>query len=435
MKAQALKEYILPAGQTFEGVLFTGYLLMASGLSLSRAMMSIGIGLVIAASILHYISSKSQKIIYPSYFGWLVIGVFVLAFISGIYSEDTQRWAELIRIKLPLLLFPILIAQFQQLKTSRVGIVVLVFALALCLVVLLSFGKYFVVSETPFALMATHIKNTGTVEIITKVHHIYFGLFLAFSAIGCLSLYMEKERKETFKYERICFLVLCTLNTISVHLLTSRTGFITLYAGFLFFIIHYLLTKRQYLTGLIFAALLALSPLTAYQLLPSFKERIDFTIWESKEYLVYHKLWDSSMMKRYFTWEITWDIFKAHPMTGIGIGDIRKALLTEGEKRLKNINRAEDMNEEQLLESPHCQYLENMATQGILGLLCLVAVIAYPFLKKGKPIWVYCFIFVIALSLLTESLLERQWGITFFVLVTSIGGLFSDKSASTNPSS
>lgn len=408
----------------YQAIAFVGYATMAPGLSLSRAMISIGTGLILLAALLALfrLPGAGLKKIHP--YTYAVLLLFFLPLISGLYSENLQRWAELIRIKLPLLLIPLAASQLLPLNIKQLKWIAFLFSLSQAVVAILSFLNYFIEYDAPLKMMAEHVSRHGTIDIITKVHHIYFGLFLAFGSIWSFILYIEKTNAPIFKKEGIFFLFLSILNAILIHLLTSRTGFIVLYSGFFCYGVYFILSKKQYKIGVLLGILFLSVPMISYKVIPSFKNRIEFTIWESKEYLVYHKLWDSSMMKRYFTWEITWDIFKTSPLTGIGVGDMREALTTEGKIRLKGMNKAEDMTETELLESPHCQYLENLAAMGLPGLISLIFAGFYPFFMRKNPIWLYIYGLVFLLSMLTESLLERQWGVTFFLLIPAIAGLF-----------
>lgn len=410
-----------------QGIAFIGYALIAIGLSASRAMISTGTGLLILSAILAVIKdpgSAGRKI---SFYTVITLFLFLLPLLSGLYSGDIQRWAELIRVKLPLLLIPLAASQLAPPNIRQLKWIVLTFSVCQSVVAISSFVYYIIMYDSPFGVMAEHIKVFGTIDIITKIHHIYFGLFLAFSSVWSFILFMEKMQPLLVKRESVLFLILAILNAILIHLLTSRTGFIVLYSGYFACSVYFILSNKRYKEGILLAILFFSAPFIFYKTVPSFKNRIDFTIWESKEYLVYHKLWDSSMMKRYFTWEITWDIFKSQPVTGIGIGDMREALKKEGKIRLQNMNKAEDMTEAELLESPHCQYLENLAALGIPGFISLILAGIFPFFVRRKPVWIYIFGFVFLLSMLTESLLERQWGVTFFLMITALSGLYTKK--------
>lgn len=68
----------------------------------------------------------------------------------------------------------------------------------------------------------------------------------------------------------------------------------------------------------------------------------------------------------------------------------------------------------------HNQFMETLFRQGIIGLILLCILLMLPFIRPGKSLmFPPLFALVVVALFLTESVLERQAGIVFFVLISS----------------
>ena len=78
----------------------------------------------------------------------------------------------------------------------------------------------------------------------------------------------------------------------------------------------------------------------------------------------------------------------------------------------------------------HNQFLQSLATSGILCLLVLLAIF-FVSVKMGiqhKDFALLAIVFLIAMSFMSESMLERQYGVIYFALILPIMMLESRKS-------
>ncbi|TAE47620.1 MAG: O-antigen ligase domain-containing protein [Bacteroidetes bacterium] len=141
---------------------------------------------------------------------------------------------------------------------------------------------------------------------------------------------------------------------------------------------------------------------------------------EQKE-LPVRKLNNSGTAVRRYIWGHTKEIAFEHP-AGIGAGRFQQEL----DRRYRQDGFPNvGMN-------AHNQYLETAATAGIAGLILLLGVVVWPIvfcIRRGQ--WLYAGgMAVIALSLLTESMLQRQMGL---MTLAFFYGLFLYQASQTTP--
>ncbi len=386
-----------------------GCWLMLLSLCLSPAGMSIGTGLLLAGALWaawekrHAMSMQHGWIVgcFAAYFLWIVLTIF--------WTEDRSLYASDVRIKLPFLLLPLafaLIPAFSQ--KQKLGLWIS-FCLSQLLIALLSIAGYMQNMESSIE----QVKKNGSLEIVGQTNHIYFGVSLALACLVGFHIYLN--HKDYFpKIYRKFALVFVILAALCLHSLTSRTGLVAFYGGFFVYLMRYILKRGQWKWGLGILALLVLLPLLSYKLIPSFKYRVDVTLWD----LAYSQeegadLNFQSVGLRLKTWDCSLDLFQKNPLLGVGFGDMGKELFACYEEMKLNADRSK------WLESAHNQYLEQLAGGGLPALLLLLLLFLIPFRQSWKKPdeMMLGFLALMAAGMLTESLLERQLGVNLFLLM------------------
>jgi hypothetical protein len=139
------------------------------------------------------------------------------------------------------------------------------------------------------------------------------------------------------------------------------------------------------------------------------RRRVDKILFEVDNYLNGGNPSGNSIFQRFEFWKASQHIIAAHPLVGVGTGDVNAAM-----------QGAYEEIETQLLPTfrlrPHNQYLTFWVAFGISGPLVLLAIVLLPFLNKRhyRGYLFTVFIVLISLSFITEDSLETQAGVTFF---------------------
>jgi hypothetical protein len=147
----------------------------------------------------------------------------------------------------------------------------------------------------------------------------------------------------------------------------------------------------------------------------SFRARFKKLAWEYRNYYYSGNPSGHSITQRIEFWKAALYIFKKHPVTGVGTGDVKK----EFEKAYV------EMHSELLPKfrlRAHNEYLTILLTFGIPGAIYFLFSLIYPFIRlRKKQDFLYCGFFVIMLlSMVAEDTPESQAGATFMAFFNSI---------------
>lgn len=123
---------------------------------------------------------------------------------------------------------------------------------------------------------------------------------------------------------------------------------------------------------------------------------------------------------RWEKWKATVEVASKHWLAGTGIGDMQQEL---DKQYLKNGL----MPAYQFHFNPHNQYLQLFLVLGVPGFLLFIAFMIWLFKQTASYVAEQgyfndfrLFLLVFYLSIITESMWERQWGLSFFLLFAAL---------------
>ncbi|MDX1909751.1 MAG: O-antigen ligase family protein [Bacteroidia bacterium] len=401
---ERLERYFGPADLAWAAALVA-----ALGLSTSKAAMSICTGFAAGAAAWYLVRHPRPglRLIRPE--AWLLTGIFWLSCVGGCMTDEPAGWMTDIRQKLPFLILPLAFGVFPRFSQRQETLLWGGFILTQTVVALLSL----VIAYQDYEGLIRIVTRNSNIDIVGSVSHIYFGLFLAFSALMSLWLGV-KHQPVFFRYERHLFLVLGVLNLIFLHLLTSRTGLIVVYVSGISGIIYLIFKTLHRWLGVLLLAAVVVLPVLSYQYVPSFRTRVNVTRYDLQQYQIADRdLSGHSISLRLLAWEAALYVWEQHPILGTGIADV------EQDMQAAYTHQPQRASPSSLLTTPHNQYLEYLAGFGILGIGMLLIVNWVPlFISKQKSLSFLLLLFVIGIgvAMLFESILERQAGMTFVAL-------------------
>lgn len=350
---------------------------------------------------------KQQFQIFFKHKGFLVITLFFfIVLVSGLWSEDLDYWLERLRLKVPFLTMPfafVSLAPFS--KRQYWGL--FYFLLVLLTVTSIGIGVNYLLHFD--AINESMLRGH---PIPTPRNHIRFSLLLTLGIVGAYFLIKEKFYwRQTWEQYLIKGMTLFLF--IFIHILSVRSGLFVLYVSIVFLAGHYIYETRQYLAGLSLMAMVLALPILAYHVVPSFKNKIDYMVWDMKMYQagtgeIY------SDAARLTSLEIGLRIGHAHPILGIGAGDLRQAV--------KDIYHEEYPDTKKQI-MPHNQFVSVYAGTGLVGLALFVWAFFYPlFYKKAyqEPFFLV-FHLIVLLSFMVENTIENSMGIGFYVFFLCLG--------------
>jgi O-antigen ligase len=232
-----------------------------------------------------------------------------------------------------------------------------------------------------------------------------------FAAMG--SWYLFSIQRQRTRYVWLTFALFIFTG---LHVISSRTGLVTVYCAIFVEGIRYMLVKKAYLKGFAVFCLIGCGAVIAINTVPALKNKVVNTIDDFKHYRNQHNLADWSLTRRLIVLKLSAELIGRHPIVGVSPADSKDSLSN------LYVKYQYDIPEKDRITDPHNQYLQYGVDIGIVGIFILLTIIFYPIIKNGKDInpLLLSLLIVSGIGMLFESLLERQYGVSFFMFFWSI---------------
>ncbi len=390
-----------------------GILVIMVGMFFSPAMMSIGmIVLLVNALFNHEIGKNWQQFIRHRALLALTAVFFIYLF-TALYADNLHYLAGRLNAKLPFLILPfsmLAIPRFSRDVYFRLLLFMLLLTTAVCLHSLFLFLQDF---EN-----ITYNYREGKV-MPTPVQHIRFSLIVAFCVAVGWYLYQEGFFVR-WKWERGLILGVTVFLILYLHVLAVRSGLLVLYGLLAYFAVRYIVVHRRYAMGLIVAVALGGLFWLSYELFPTLKNKINYTIWNLQQFEEGKNLEHMSDSYRLGSITAGLAVGRAHPLLGVSMGDIQD----ETEKVLAE--RYPALTGLELI--PQNQYVFVFAGAGLLGLVLFIIATTYPlfYRQARRDLLLVALHIIVFLSFLVEPTIELQLGTAFYILFVLMGIRFID---------
>ena len=336
---------------------------------------------------------------------WSLALLYFLLLISGLYTEDWPVWRHEIYRQLPLVGVPLTFALAVPLSAQqRYGIGCL-FVSAATLIGAATVGRYLLDPNTNNDLIAIG----QNMPSVTNIFHIHFGLMLALAAYFGFLL---SQSAYAGPVARILLLLGGIFSAIVPHILAYRTGLLVFYAALLIDSLVLVVAYRRFLLGAILLAILLIGAWAATTYLTSIRYRIQATTYDIEQFFTAQDINDYSLARRLAAWETARVVATFQPWAGVGLADVRAAMMRQYEWRDYGLAPANRV-------MIHNQYLHYLVGGGIIGLflwlLVLLGPLAQPVLRRNP--YLIHFLVVMGTGMLVDSLLELQIGFNLFVFL------------------
>jgi len=383
---------------------------MMAALFLSRALLSVSMIAFIAVSFFHTEHKKQFLHFLSNPLLWGMSLLFVVPLVSGFWSEDKQEWADMLRIKLPLLLLPVAFAGPTELSKKQGD------WLGYCFIALVTAGtgwSLFHYLADPAAVNESYLRAKTMITPLEN-DHVRFS-WLVSTAILLAGWLFARIRKES----KLLSWVLAAVGIwliIFLHLLAARTGLFSFYiivagaAGWL------ILSKTKGGTalwkyGILLMLLLVILPLIAYKVFPSFHNRVQYLLYDKSFFERSDYLTGSTDAVRVISLKAGWHVMQAQPLTGVGFGDVLTQTKAWYASNYPVIIEADKIY-------PSSEWLIYGAGAGWPGFLIFSAVVIIPFFStvKYRLPWILLNT-TAAFAFLFDIGLEVQFGVFIYSFV------------------
>jgi len=422
---------IIKYNRTLFAILFI--CLVFIGLVTKRAVMSIGmIALFISSLINSEIGEKALKFVffrpfplegfiantffYPNYKQWWkqfwsykaipAVCVFILpVIVSGLWSEHLNLYWKTLVLNAPFLFLPFAIGSVKPFSVKTFTGILYAFIAILFLSSLFVLGNY--------ALHFNEINESirrGSAIPVPHHEHIRYSLMLVFACVSACHLLLE-QRVLKYSWEKYLQGALASYFILVIHILSVRSGLLALYVCLGFGLIYFVIQRKKYLQGLMALGLLVLLSISAYEFMPSLKNKIsymDYDLHKSKEGAL-NGYSDAGRMQSI---KMGQQIIASAPVWGVGAGDYKPAMDSLYKHEFPEVDTA-------FYKLPHNQFLFSWGSCGLLGLAALLFSMIFPwcYRKNYKDFLLTSFLLISATSLMFEHTLETQVGIAFYLIL------------------
>lgn len=388
-------------------VAYAGILLCMVGMVTSPALLSIGTVTLILPALVAVPLGEQWRRFWGHKPAFFLSLIFLVQIASGLWTREAEFsvWLEQVRIKAPLFFGMYSLAVLGPYARDRVRIALILLLLAVTFVGTGTMVDYFLNR----AAINQRIQVSKEVQVWLGMNHIYFSIVSGFSVLAGVWLAQFKTPLR-WRGERGVIIGLTLVVFVTMHVLTTRTGLVGLYltGGLLGFV--YVLRQKKYLLGALAFVVLVSVPFVGYEAIPSFRYRIDNTWMDVSRYFRGKDPNYLSIGTRLESWKTAVNLFKRHPLIGVGMADI-KADMTDQYVADETLLCPENF------VLPHNQFLRLMAGFGLLGLLPFTyAWFMTPLQRRIPKGWLFwAFWLTYSLAMLGESTVERQVGIMFLI--------------------
>ena len=393
---------------------------------------------------------------------FLLILIYIYYAISIIWTENYDFALDDLILKSPLLFLPLIFSTLKTINHSIFYKVLLVFAFSSLFI-----NFYCLISSAINYSQKLGINSFYYHNLTINMHSAYQSMYACFSIVILYYL-----RKIFFKEYNLVFILIVFCQLIFILLLASRMQIIIIMLLAITYLCILYYKQKKIIQSLLYIGFLFFVISLFVSIPSSLNYRYNETIRQIKSF----KLKNEDSDARHAIWKHGMDVIQENILVGAGIGDAKDELndrfLQVASKDIKNEKVIMDKkaqitsnrvakeylqkmsilnkttyenylntytNQQLKIENKkykefvkrkynfHNQYLQTGATIGVIGLTLLLILLGSSFYSsiKDKQFFLAVFIFLISASFLTESMLERQAGVSFFAFFYSL--LFSQK--------
>lgn len=381
---------------------YLGLMMIVLGLPLSRAMMSIGmIVLVVLAFFQANYNEKFLKFIKTPPF-IAMVGFYLLVLASGFWSDDKIFFLERIRIKLPFLLLPLALFVIAPIKKEGFVLLLKTYFWVMVLCIIWSVSHLLAGLDGVLNLYAM-----GKV-LPTPVNHIRFSLMAVMAIIT--AYYIWKKGFANSSAEKTLMLIFSVFIILYIHVLSVRSGILALYVASIILALKHVVETKHYKLLIALFICVTLLPVLAYNFSPTFKMKYNYMVYEMSHYKAGDYTIIGSDVRRLLSIQSGVEATENNVLFGVGYGDIQQETYKVYAHKFPTAPEESKM-------LPHNQFVFIYTGLGIVGLIVFLLSFFIPlfYQRTYTDDMVLGISIVMFTSFLSEYTLENQLGVAIYL--------------------
>ena len=237
--------------------------------------------------------------------------------------------------------------------------------------------------------------------------HVRFSLVVCMALLCSLYLIV----KNAGRIARTVLIFLSVFFAVFLHILSARTGLLSLYLILFLGAAYLILTSAKVKWIMLFGILAIVMPVASWFLAPTFQNRIRYFVYDLSYIRQETYLPGANDGNRMLSIKAGWDILNRHPF-GTGSGDVMKATHAWYDEHIHGMLDSDKIY-------PSSEWLMYGAAAGWPGLILFTVVMCIPFLympRSGRFFWISLNA-ITAFSFIFDIGLEVQFGIFIYVFM------------------
>jgi len=388
------------------------------------------LGLLVLYTLFHNSWSEKLTLLKDRKYLWFMLAFFAFIILSLLLSTNREAGLRSLQLRLPLLLFPL---SLGLVKLSKPGKDKILLGIAIIVTVSCLASLRWAIHQYLQKDDSAWLYNDA-LSLLIGQQSIYTSVFVN------ISIYFFAYHLLYLRY-RLVYRLLMTFAIlflfVTSYLLASRNMMLLLYLSVIVFSLFYILSKKKYLLGFATLLILLAGAFSFFYFFPKtinrFRE-LAFTQFDYKSEgaeshyageLTAHQ-WNGANF-RLAAWQCGWELFKEHPVTGVGIGDKKDELFrVYREKQFQFAIKTR--------KNVHNNYLDILYSMGFVSLLLFLAgwifLPASRFIRNRDGLAILT-ILTLAFAMITENYFDRSIGAMLFPFLVCLFCSFQNQQAST----
>lgn len=376
---------------------FALILLLTISLFVSRAALSLlTAAMILPAFFSTFKKAESLKIL--SALGLLLFPVII----SFFWSNDKNEWWQAVFTKLSFVAIMIGLIH-SKLTQQQIKQIVWFVSIAVFLACLWSVGNYlFHYHEINQSYLVAKVMPT-----LMDNDHIRLSWLIVLDMILLSNQLFQSSNQSEKKYG----IGLLIFFFLYVHFLAAKTGLLSLYLTLFITTVYFFFFSNKKKYGFALLVLVMIIASTSYYIFPTLKNRIQYVVWDFKQYSNGIFLQGSSDGERVLSIRSGIGITISNPLLGVGFGDLRSEV-----NNWYNAHSPTTVFEERFI--PQTEFLVYSAASGLIGLLVFIAgLMALAKNLFQKNLFSICVLVVLFLPLFIDDCFESQFTVVIFSFV------------------
>ncbi len=331
--------------------------------------------------------------------------VFFLYLLFSLHEFELNAFLDQLRRKLSFLIWPFVFLMVRPFSRRRY----------------LMIYYFLMVNVVVSAIMVLWIYYTNTylfdrvlgygLALPTPMFHIRYSMLVSLAILGGIVMFREGFFIR-WKWERYAVAALAAGLFVYQHILAVRTGLVLTYLGIFILVAVHVIRSWSVPAVLAILAGTFLLPVFAYHTFPTFKRKVDYTVFDLKKYQSGEGA-GYSVADRLRSLQTGLDIVSETPVFGLGFPNVKGRVIDYYKTSFNT----------EAYFTPNNQYISVYSGSGVVGLTIFVFALLFPLFygqNAQDPLFLVIYTVFLA-SMFVESTLGNYFGSTMYLLFSVFG--------------